>query len=307
MRRRKRKQKTPEQVRKRANRRQRFFHTVGRLLFVGILLSAAVLALTVFFKVDTISVEGSTKYTPEEIVAGMDVKKGDNLYLWNKVKTTNSLLEQFPYLETVQIRRHLPDALVVTVTECRAAVAVSTNGVYYLVSAQGKVLEQAATDNGLPVVAGVTLEAVRPGQMLEPAEDAYVDALLTVLQTLDAADMLTETDFINLQSLTDVRVGYLDRFDIRVGTMEQLAYRLRFAQTVIDGRLSPSDIGRLCRILRKISRIPQPDRRRMTAPLSIRTRWTQPAETMQGKPTAGRTAAPPVRRVPNDRHVALCP
>ena len=245
MRRRKRKQKTPEQVRKRANRRQRFFHTVGRLLFVGILLSAAVLALTVFFKVDTISVEGSTKYTPEEIVAGMDVKKGDNLYLWNKVKTTNSLLEQFPYLETVQIRRHLPDALVVTVTECRAAVAVSTNGVYYLVSAQGKVLEQAATDNGLPVVAGVTLEAVRPGQTLEPAEDAYVDALLTVLQTLDAADMLSETDFINLQSLTDVRVGYLDRFDIRVGTMEQLAYRLRFAQTVIDGRLSPSDIGRL--------------------------------------------------------------
>ena len=81
MRRRKRKQKTPEQMRKRANRRQRFFHTVGRLLFVGILLSAAVLALTVFFKVDTISVEGSTKYTPEEIVAGMDVKKGDNLYL----------------------------------------------------------------------------------------------------------------------------------------------------------------------------------------------------------------------------------
>ena len=208
MRRRKRKQKTPEQMRKRANRRQRFFHTVGRLLFVGILLSAAVLALTVFFKVDTISVEGSTKYTPEEIVAGMDVKKGDNLYLWNKVKTTNSLLEQFPYLETVQIRRHLPDALVVTVTECRAAVAVSTNGVYYLVSAQGKVLEQAATDNGLPVVAGVTLEAVRPGQTLEPAEDAYVDALLTVLQTLDAADMLSETDFINLQSLTDVPVSY---------------------------------------------------------------------------------------------------
>ena len=57
--------------------------------------------------------------------------------------------------------------------------------------------------------------------------------------------MLDELDFINLQDLTDVRIGYQDRFDIRVGTLDELAYRLRFASTVIDERLSPSDIGRL--------------------------------------------------------------
>ena len=41
MKRRKRKQKTPEQERRRANRRQRFFHAVGRVLFIGMLLAAA--------------------------------------------------------------------------------------------------------------------------------------------------------------------------------------------------------------------------------------------------------------------------
>ena len=71
------------------------------------------------------------------------------------------------------------------------------------------------------------------------------DALLTVLQTLDAANMLDDLDFVNLTELTDVRIGYDKRFDIRAGSLDDLTYRLRFAQTVISDRLSASDIGRL--------------------------------------------------------------
>ena len=245
MRRRRRKQKTPEQQRRHANRRQRFFRVVGRVLFIGILLAAAIVALTVFFRVHTITVEGAARYTAEEIVAGMDVKQGDNLYLWNKVKVTDELLQQFPYLETVQIRRHLPDTLVVTVEECTAVVAVPSDGGYYYLSEQGKVLEQNAADGGLPAVTGVTLSGLTPGQMVEPGEDAYVDAMLEVLQTMDAGGMLDGLRFINLQDLTDIRIGYDGQFDIRIGTMDGLAYRLRFAKTVIDERLSPSDIGQL--------------------------------------------------------------
>lgn len=245
MRRRKRRQKTPEQMRRRASRRQRFFHAVGRVVFLLVLLAAATLALTVFFKVDTITVEGAMKYRAEEIVAGMDVKQGDNLYLWNKVKVSDALLERFPYLETVQIRRHLPNALVVTVTECTAAVAVPSDGGYLYLSEQGKVLEQSAQNNGLPVVVGMTLSGALPGQMLSADASDEVGALLTILQTMDAAEMLDGLSFINLSDLHDIRIGYQDRFDIQIGTINDLAYHLRFAQTVIEERLSPSDIGRL--------------------------------------------------------------
>lgn len=245
MRRRKRRQKTPEQMRRRVSRRQRFFHMIGRILFLGILLAAAILALTVFFKVDTITVEGAQKYRAEEIVAGMDVKQGDNLYLWNKVKVCDALLEKFPYLESVQIRRHLPNALVVTVTECSASVAVSSNGGYLLLSEQGKALEQSATNNGLPVVTGMTLTDVPLGQILPRESSDAAEDLLTILQTMDAADMLGNLDYINLSDLHDIHIVYQDRFDIRVGSVDNLAYQLRFAQTVIEERLSPSDIGQL--------------------------------------------------------------
>ena len=245
MRGRKRRGRTPEQQRRRASRKRHLFRVVGRVAFLGVLLAAAVLALTIFFRVDTITVEGAKRYTPDEIIAQMDVRQGDNLYLWNKMKTSEHLLAQFPYLDTVQIRRHLPDGLVVTVTESEPAAAVAAGGVYYLVSAKGKVLEQVVTDNGLPRVTGVSFEVIRPGQILDPASDLHVDALLTVLTELESGGLLAETDFVNLQSLTDVRIGYQGRFDIRVGIVDELAYRLRFVRTVIEERLSPSDVGRL--------------------------------------------------------------
>ena len=106
-------------------------------------------------------------------------------------------------------------------------------------------LELSETDGGLATVSGVALEDAEPGELVERAQDAYVDALLDVLQTLDAAGMLDGLRFINLTDLTDIRIGYEGRFDIRVGTLDGLSYRIRFAQTVIGERLSPSDIGRL--------------------------------------------------------------
>ena len=245
MKRRERKQITPDHERRRANRRQRIIRAAGRVLFLAILVAAAICALTIFFKVKAISVEGAMRYRAEEIVAGMGVKQGDNLYLWNKVKVSDQLLHDFPYLESVQIRRRLPDTLMVTVTECSGAVAVPSGTGYCYLSEQGKVLVLSETGGGLATVSGVALEDAEPGEMVERAQDAYVDALLEVLQTLDAAGMLDGLRFINLTDLTDIRIGYEGRFDIRVGTLDGLSYRIRFAQTVIGERLSPSDIGRL--------------------------------------------------------------
>ncbi len=241
----KRRQGRSKRMRRRANRRYRFFSAVGRILFLGILVGAAVLAMTVFFNVDTITVEGATKYTEQEIIAGMDIEKGDNLYLWNKMKTADSLKVQFPYLKTVQIRRHLPADLVVTVTESTPVIAVPTNGVFYLISEEGKILEQVPTSQDLPVVTGAAMTDVKPGDTLNPMSDVGVSALLQVMEVLLETDMLAETDLVNIQSLMDIHISYQKRFDIQIGALEQLEHRLRFAQAVIKDRLSPSDVGRL--------------------------------------------------------------
>ena len=244
MRRRRRKKHTPDQM-EQQRRGRKIFRVLGRVLLTGIVLAAAMVAMTVFFKVKTISVEGAEQYGSEELIAGMDVQKGDNLYLWNKNRVLSDLMHSFPYLESAQLRRKLPDGLVLTVTECTAAAAVrNEDNTFTYISAGGTVLENNAADGGLPIVLGVTLNA-QIGDFLATGTDAHVDAMLNVLENMDAAGLLEKMSFLNLNDLTDVRIGYDKRFDIRAGSLDDLTYRLRFAQTVISDRLSASDIGRL--------------------------------------------------------------
>ena len=117
------KKHTPDRM-EQQRRGRKIFRVLGRVLLTGIVLAAAVVAMTVFFKVKTISVEGAKQYGSEELIAGMDIQKGDNLYLWNKNRVLSDLMHSFPYLESAQLRRKLPDGLVLTVTECTAAAAV---------------------------------------------------------------------------------------------------------------------------------------------------------------------------------------
>ena len=120
--------KAPAPPRKKRRRRpgkfRRALHALSRAVLLLLLTAAAIVMMTIFFKVNTISVEGAEKYSAEEITNALDISKGDNLYLWNKMKVQEHLLEKLPYLDSVRIRRHLPDALVLTVTECRAAAAI---------------------------------------------------------------------------------------------------------------------------------------------------------------------------------------
>ena len=223
MRRRRRKKHTPDQM-EQQRRGRKIFRVLGRVLLTGIVLAAAMVAMTVFFKVKTISVEGAEQYGSEELIAGMDVQKGDNLYLWNKNRVLSDLMHSFPYLESAQLRRKLPDGLVLTVTECTAAAAVrNEDNTFTYISAGGKVLENNAADGGLPTVLGVTLNA-QIGDFLATGTDAHVDAMLNVLENMDAAGLLEKMSFLNLNDLTDVRIGYDKRFDIRAGSLVSGAF-----------------------------------------------------------------------------------
>ena len=233
--------------RRRPGKFRRALHALGRAVLLLLLTAAAIVMMTVFFKVNTISVEGAEKYSAEEITTALDINKGDNLYLWNKMKVEQHLMHKLPYIETVRIRRHLPDALVLTVTECRAAAAIKAeDGSFYYISSTGKILEQNASDGGLVVVTGLESATLTVGEEIEPKTDAAVSAYLAIMQVLTEQEMADELQFINLQELTDVRIGCGGRFDLRIGAVDSdLSYRVRFAQTVISDRLSPSDIGKL--------------------------------------------------------------
>ena len=133
-------------ARRRHTRRRRHHRSVAvlyKLLSVVVISGAIVAALTLFFKVETITVSGTTEYSSEEIITASGIQQGDNLFLLNKYEIYEFILEKLPYVSSVSISRKLPDTLLIEVTDSNQGGVIEDHGTYWVLSAEGKILRKA--------------------------------------------------------------------------------------------------------------------------------------------------------------------
>ena len=67
----------------------------GPMSFVLICISVVV-AMSIFFRVSRIEVEGNEDYTDEQIIEATGIDTGDNLFFLNRIGAVSSMLARFP-------------------------------------------------------------------------------------------------------------------------------------------------------------------------------------------------------------------
>ncbi|MBQ6824552.1 MAG: FtsQ-type POTRA domain-containing protein [Clostridia bacterium] len=110
------------------------------LLFVLMLLTLAILSVTVFFNAEQIRVEGNSKYTIEELLETGGLKIGQNLFRLDKFEVIEKM-ETLPYVKEVTIKRKLPNTLTVKVVENEPVVWLPATGGVALLNEEYRVLE----------------------------------------------------------------------------------------------------------------------------------------------------------------------
>ena len=234
--------------RKRSTRRRRRGSLGPLLRGLSVLLAAGaiVAALTLFFKVGEVEVAGNVRYTAEEITAVTGVEPGDNLILLDKYRLAQKLYTQLPYITNVRINRRLPDGLVVEVTETKAAAAVRGGGSWWLMSSGGKLLEaveQKAAQNYMQIK-GLETQNPAAGGRLELAEDCLISTqrLLELLEALEAREMLTQANSIDVTDPDQLVLYYDGRFRVEMYYDADFAFKLTCLQSVVS-ELEPNESG----------------------------------------------------------------
>lgn len=175
----------------------------GRLLIMAAVVAAVVFGVAIFFKVNTVEVQGNSIYSAAEIAAASGIQKGDNLFTLNKEAAAGSIKAGLPYVESVSVIRFLPDKIVIEVKESDSAFAVASNvNTTWLINSVGKALEQ-VSDSSLPVETPAQPEqpsgeqvpsdeaqtetgteensAAQPGEMLELTQDGTTRSIPRIL------------------------------------------------------------------------------------------------------------------------------
>ena len=236
-------------AKKRKNRRRRARGSFGPLLrLLSVVLTAVVIvaALTLFFKVETVSVSGNSRYATREIIEICGVQQGDNLVLLDKYAIAQRLYTQLPYITDVRINRSFPDGLTVQVAETQAALAIENGGAWWLMSENGKVVDvtDAQGAEGYIILSGMNAQGIEIGSQLNLALDDHISAqrLKELIAALRARGMLSKTDAIDAGDREILIIHYDGRFDVELYYDADLDFKLDCLCAAVN-ELEPNETG----------------------------------------------------------------
>lgn len=225
--------------RKRRRKRNRALYYI--LALIVIVAAGAILSTTVFFQIETITVEGTQRYSAEQIAQYGGVQIGDNLFRINLDQIEEQAVEGCTTLDSIQVRRSLPNTLVFICQEAEAKYGIVGGDQIYILSSAGRIIDVTQRLDNYPdlvLLSGPDITGLNIGDFLEQ------DSFRSLTSALDAA-AAAGIDNIRGAAMDGVEVSlnYQDRVTIRLGNVLDLDYKFSLVSEVLFTRVGSSEAG----------------------------------------------------------------
>ncbi len=217
---------------------------------------AVLLGLSIFFRVENIEVSGCSQYTPWQIQQAAGIDAGDQLLTLNIPRAAAKITNQLRYVKTVRIGISLPDTVKIEIVETQVTYALQDqSGLWWLMDSAGKILDpcEEGKEGEHTVITGVNLRnpvAGSPAVALENTTTATdpnggtVPVTVTAAQRLDAVKniaanlerngIIGDVAWMDVQSLFEVKLQYLDKFQVLLGDTTQMETKVTYLKSFVD-------------------------------------------------------------------------
>lgn len=237
-----------------------------RLVTVIAVVFALIFGMSIFFKVENVTVAGTNKYTRWEVWEASGILKEENLLGISAAKISTRIKEKLPYVSTVRIGIKLPDTVKIEIEELDVVYSVEAeNGTWWLIRSDGVVVEKtnAAEAEQHTKLMGVKIEKPSVGKVAKAAQEVpqetteeeqsapavkdqstqRLQTAISIFQYLEERGIIGEAASVNVSDMSQLEIWYKDRFQILLGDSTQLLYKVKLAQVAIDEHMQSYDSG----------------------------------------------------------------
>ena len=219
-----------------------------QLLTVTAVVMALILALSVFFKVGTITVSGADVYSPWAVREASGIQEGDNLLTFSRARAGAQIRAALPYVDKVRIGIKLPETVIIYIEELSVAYAIkSSDGDWWLINSDGRVVEQVdgVTASGYTQVLGVTIMNPEVNENAVATENAPTEtdasgepipvlvtgsqrlfSALQILKALEANDIVGQVASVDVSILESVVLWYGTRYQVNLGDTNRMEHKI---------------------------------------------------------------------------------
>ena len=227
-----------------------------RLVSMAAVVAAVFLALSVFFRVETITVAGAEKYSPWMVRQAAGVEPGDALLSIGEARVASRIISELPYVDKVKVGVRLPGTVEIQITELQVTYSIEDeNGAWWLISADGRAVEQVTLDKALGYtrVEGLAIRTPQPGsavqalpgRIIDPDEgsaetldqadaDEQLTALIDIMTALEEHRIIGQIALIDMTDVTNIRMEYPHLLTVRLGGGERLNYKISYLAAAVE-------------------------------------------------------------------------
>ncbi|MDR2420744.1 MAG: FtsQ-type POTRA domain-containing protein [Oscillospiraceae bacterium] len=189
-----------------------------------------IFGVSVFFRVERITVTGSMRYTEDEIISASGIERGDNLFFMDRDAAARRITGAMPYVAVVRIERRAPGTAVIEITESRAVAAVAEGGSYWKIDSGGRVLERTdfAGTAGLIRVSGFSPRTPKEGGQLETEESYETQRgfLLEVLSAIESRGIAGDVSNLDITNISAITFTYRGDVSVNLGGGDNASFKL---------------------------------------------------------------------------------
>ncbi len=220
-------------------------HLSLRIWTIVAIVLAASIGLSIFFRVDEITVTGCDKYSAWSVSEAAGVQMGDSILFFGKATASSRIMDELPFVKSVRFRIKLPGSVNIIIEEAPVGYAIeAADGGWWLLTADGKVAQQtdAVQAQNNTIIKGVNLTAPQLGEVAkayEPEEAGAVtgadrlSAALQLAQLLEKNEILGTMQYIDVSNLQKIRLWYKNQYSIELGDTQELETKIATVKSAI--------------------------------------------------------------------------
>lgn len=219
-----------------------------QMLIVAAIVAALVMGLSVFFKVENITVSGAKVYSAWSVREASGIEEGDNLLTFSHARAGALIKANLPYVKTVRFGIKLPDTVNIIIEEEDVVYAIKDNtGTWWLMNSKGRVVEMSNGSKAANYtqILGVTLDNPTPNtqavatESLPTETDASgepipltvtgqqrLEAAKEILVALENNDIVGDAASVDVSRTEDIILWYGSRYQVNLGDSTRLDYKI---------------------------------------------------------------------------------
>lgn len=231
-------QKKQKQRRLKRKRRQ-----AAAILILTAVTVLILLFLTPIFNIRSVTVDGNSIVSAEQFQEKLQYLVGQNLLRTGAGKIRKSLKE-IPYINTVEVQKKMfPPSVKIAVTEYTPSGILRAEGKNLLVNSELRVLSD-SDSSPVPVVTGFEVKSYKNGEIVKTENEEKTAVVVNMLSTLETTDIIDKVIEINVNDLSDIKINYDDRIDVKCGTQLDMERKIRLLrETVMSNSLADNARG----------------------------------------------------------------